>query len=153
VCDTNKCSACRPERKLGFWYVVGHLVAGIAVVLWHLIRKVLAPATIALGWCAYVWFTGRTWRHQVRHRIVRREVRAAGNWLLTATAAALVWQPVATAVVLAVLGASLVGAALGMRHRERLRELWAPRRQLEPRRVEAIVGEPIRDWEVVRRGA
>jgi hypothetical protein len=149
LCDTNKCSACRPERRLGFWYVTGHLAAGLAAVMW----RVVLPLSVALGWCAYVWFTGRTWRHQVSRRLVRREVRAAGNWLATAVAAALVWQPVATAVVLAVVGVSLVGTALGMRHRDRLRELVRPAgRQLEPLRVRAIVGDPIRE-DVVRRGA
>jgi hypothetical protein len=101
---------------------------------------VLVPAVVVIAWAAFVWFTGGTWRrHRVCRRLVRREVRAVGNWLATVTAAALVWRPVATAVVLAVVGGSLVITALVTRRRVAA----VPARD-GPIRVKATAGAPQR---------
>jgi hypothetical protein len=82
--------------------------------------RLLGPLLVVAGWSAYVWFSGRTWRHHVAHRLVTRPVRAAGNWAATATLAALVWRPVATATALGAAGLVLVGTATATRRRERL---------------------------------
>lgn len=92
----------------------GSVLLGLVRALWWLIRHLpkLGVVLAVLTWVVYVWTTGRTWRHGIKPRYVRRELRAAGNWLALVTAFGLVWQPVATAVVLALLGVGLVAGTL-----------------------------------------
>lgn len=134
MCNTAKCAACRHSEK---GYGLGDFVVDLVLAVGWLIRKspkVIVPVAAFLGWVGWVWFTGRTWRHQVGRRWVRREVRATGNCLLVAVAGLLIWQPWITASLLAIAGAALGGTALTMRRR-------AVRR---PLRVEATAGRPIR---------
>jgi hypothetical protein len=99
--------------------------------------RLLGPLAVVAGWSAYVWFSGRTWRHHVDHRVVRREVRAAGNWAASLAAVGLVWQPVVTASVLGAAGLVLVGTATTLRRRDRLTGPGRP-----PIRVTATIGDP-----------
>lgn len=145
MCDTSKCRHCRDtggspglarQLFIGGADLLGRLV-------WHTGRGLVVLVGL-VGWAAWVIASGRTWRHSVRRRLVRREVRAVGNWLAAVAAVGLVLRPLATAAVLAVVGAGLVAAALGMRHRDQLRALVAGRPELdpgEPIRVRAHVGE------------
>ncbi|MGH3679309.1 MAG: hypothetical protein ACRDT2_03360 [Natronosporangium sp.] len=103
------------------------------------LARLLGGLLVALAWVSYVVLTGRTWRHQVRRRWVRREVRAVGNWLALVVAAALLWRPVTTGIVLTVAGGALVGTAVTLRRRDR-RELTDHGRS--PIRVRATVGTP-----------
>jgi hypothetical protein len=82
--------------------------------------RLLGPLLVFAGWSAYVWFSGRPWRHHVAHRVVRREVRAAGNWAASLAAAGLVWRPAVTGAVLGAAGLALVATATTLRRRERL---------------------------------
>ena len=113
----------------------------LAVALWRgtaLAVRGLLYAAVVVGWCAYVWLSGRPWRHNYRgRRYVTRPVRATGQCALTAVVALLAWRPLATAVVLAVVGTALVATALTIRHRG-----VAPAPS-EPIRVKATVGTPL----------
>jgi len=126
----DRCCACPPARK-----------PGKAVLVWRAGRwtgeHVLGPLLAAAGWVVWVWFSGRSWRHHVTRRVVRREVRAAGNWAATVVAVALLWCPLVVATVLAVAGVSLIAAALTARHRAAIQPATD-----QPIRVTAQIGDP-----------
>jgi len=130
----DRCCAGQPARRSP---VVWRAARGAAVGTWWLSHRVLAPAAVAAGWAVWVVLSGRTWRHQVRRRLVRREVRAAGNWLAIAVAVGLWWRPLIVAAVLTVAGGCLVAAALTSRHRAAIGPAAG-----EPIRVHAQVGPP-----------
>lgn len=151
MCDTAKCAACRPAKKQGmFWWMVGGVIEAAGVGLWWLLRRVVAPGLVALGWAAYMWCSGAQWQ-SVDRRYLKREVRATGQTLLVVVPALALWQPTIVATVLAVTGGGLVASALVWRNRVRLRQLAAGRfpalergRADGPIRVRAEVGTPRR---------
>jgi hypothetical protein len=122
-----------PRRSPWWWRATRQLArAG-----WWVVARVAGPAVVVTAWCVYVWCSGRSWSHRPRRRWVRREVRAAGNWALTAAVAAVAWRPVVVASLLAAIGGSLVVTALVSRRQPLV---W-PNRQ-PPVRVSATVGTP-----------
>lgn len=129
MCDTGACRRCQQhcptpaKSTTGLWEATVFVVVGAAQVAWWLAKlvvKVAGPVAVVVVWGAWVWFSGRTWRHHVTRRLLRREVRAVGNWAATAIAVLLVWQPLATAVVLAVVGGGLVASVLLRQQRDRI---------------------------------
>lgn len=128
----------KPSGWRRFWSFV------FAAVRW-LTRKVIGPTLVVVAWCAWVWFSGRTWRHQVPHHYVRRQVRAVGNWVATLVGVLLVWQPLATAAALAVAGIGLMALSAPAQRRalmaRRVAMLAAWR---EPAEVQVTAGPPIR---------
>lgn len=152
MCDTAKCRACRPTTKVSvFWPIVLGIVDVAAAGLWWLLRRVVAPGLVMLGWAAWIWFSGRTWRHRVTRRWVRREVRAAGNWAVTLVVLGFLLAPVATVIVLATSGVGLLAAASTIRCREQLLQLVG-RDRSAPIRVKATVGDPRRLTHTGERG-
>jgi hypothetical protein len=153
MCDTGACRRCQQhcptpaKATTGLWDAVAFVVVGSAQVVWWLAKlvvKVGGPVLVVVGWSAWVWFSGRTWRHHVQHRLLRREVRATGNWAATAIAVLLVWQPLATAVVLAVVGGGLVGSVLVRQQRDRIvRRIAVLAAYRGPGQVEVTAGAPI----------
>lgn len=140
MCNTARCAACRPARSGGKLRTLVRVVDMAAAGLWWLLGRVAWPGLLLAGWGAWVWLSGRTWRHHVHVRLVRREVRAAGNWALTAAVLGWLVAPAVTAAVCAVAGVGLLAAASTIRVRERLALRQAPVRA--PIRTTAYVTHP-----------